>query len=781
MAYKKMSYPKRGIKYQVNAYPIKPEVINEISDSLMSFTLDLSRVFGDDSLSRKKLHELAGNLGGIVDDYIAIDNLLKVIAHRDLFYRRISQQKLAKKFGVTQDFSKTIIDSEPVSLEAIDNQEDREQVILLALKGLFIPRELLYHDKVISFQDSSYDLALSYHFSVIEHDGRYYLVVDPTYHVISKKTIYELLKEGRINKEELVRNLKEGKWFITTSRSSAKKRKRVKVAEFIEKNDPRYKTEFEKIVRVLKEKKSDVLPTDSGIEDFLFIMIDGDTGFSYHTTTSLLYYHLDEEIRKFLLDSRRYIQAIDEVKSNLSDIIQLGAMNTFNDRLVVPQRVIGKDEIHIYLKSWKNGEIHEEKVSYKNLANVFGWIFFDGSPIYLPYRIPEILKGATIKIAVIYRDAFSEEIAKEIASYYEKLERLHEISSDVPKIEFFDIKQVKTFSDSTKLKVAIQEILEGMKSGGKDKVIPFIVTIVPKMVQESFDEMKQFILSNNGFHQAVMEESLTDEKNFKEVITSLLAQFFHKLGMYYYSLEMNFRDVDFIVGFDITKEPDTSGKLHGIGGSAVVQNSRGHIISVIPVSYPQSATELGQYDRLFRNVHNAILPQILEIQKKEGDRPIRILLLKDGKIYPSELRLLNAVARKYNFEFITIEVRKRHSVRFFRETREKVLHTDVNSYFRIGNTWYITAHYYKTYLKRPVKVCRKYFVNSGSIKEVPVTEEDIKRLILLSKLNYAQISGPDRMKLPAPVHYAHLFVNSIRRGIEPSNREFLRYGFLYFI
>ena len=320
-----------------------------------------------------------------------------------------------------------------------------------------------------------------------------------------------------------------------------------------------------------------------------------------------------------------------------------------------------------------------------------------------------------------------------------------------------------------------------MKSESRDKVIPFIVTIVPKMIQEYFDEMKQFALSNNGFHQAVMEESLTDEKNFKNVMSSLLAQFFHKLGMYYYSLEISFRDVDFIVGFDITKEPDTSGKLHGIGGSAVVQNSQGHIISMIPVSYPQSATELGQYDRLFRNVHNAILPQILEIQKKEGDRPIKILLLKDGKIYPSELRLLTAVAKKYNFDFVTIEVRKRHSVRFFRETREKVVHTDVNSYFRIGNTWYITAHYYKRYLKRPVKVCRKYLVNRGGIKEIPVTEEDIKRLILLSKLNYAQVSGPDRMKLPAPVHYAHLFVNSMRKGIEPSNREFLKYGFLYFI
>ncbi|NJE13792.1 hypothetical protein [Thermococcus sp. LS2] len=66
MAYEKMLYPKRGIKYQVNAYPIKSEIINEISDSLMSFTLDLSRAFGDEPLSRKRLHELAGNLGGLL-------------------------------------------------------------------------------------------------------------------------------------------------------------------------------------------------------------------------------------------------------------------------------------------------------------------------------------------------------------------------------------------------------------------------------------------------------------------------------------------------------------------------------------------------------------------------------------------------------------------------------------------------------------------------------------------------------------------------------------------
>jgi argonaute family protein len=89
---------------------------------------------------------------------------------------------------------------------------------------------------------------------------------------------------------------------------------------------------------------------------------------------------------------------------------------------------------------------------------------------------------------------------------------------------------------------------------------------------------------------------------------------------------------------------------------------------------------------------------------------------------------------------------------------------------------------YDRFIKTPIKVSEKYIISEGKCNKVEITEDDIKDIILLSKLNYSQLM-PDKMKLPAPVHYSHKFVKSILKGweLERNKDKFLSNGFLYFI
>jgi argonaute family protein len=251
------------------------------------------------------------------------------------------------------------------------------------------------------------------------------------------------------------------------------------------------------------------------------------------------------------------------------------------------------------------------------------------------------------------------------------------------------------------------------------------------------------------------------------------------MGFYLYSFGEEFKDYDFIVGYDITKERDEfSDKIKGIGGSAIVYNNRGHVLTTITFEHPHTSSEIAEYDKLFAMIYSELVPH-LDLEK---NKVIRILLLKDGNIFKDELEKLSRLSKKYNFEIVYMNVIKSTILRFFKIKKDEikgdeVLPDEKNMYAKFGGCYYISAHFYRGFLKRPVKISEKYLIKNGVWEKVDITEKDIRLLILLTKINFSQLM-PDKMRLPAPVHYAHKHVNAVRRGWQVKDIELLRSGCL---
>jgi argonaute family protein len=271
-------------------------------------------------------------------------------------------------------------------------------------------------------------------------------------------------------------------------------------------------------------------------------------------------------------------------------------------------------------------------------------------------------------------------------------------------------------------------------------------------------------------------------KSKRYYLNSIFTQLFSKLGMYLYSIDAEFGEkYDFIIGYDISKIRNKRGKYTGVGGSAIIYNQNGEIVNIISHNKPHSSSEIAEYRELMEKVYDECIINKM-VSSTGKNRLIRILLLKDGIIYDDELKILKEITKDMPFQITYMDVRKRIKLKLFREVGNKIYDPEKNAYTKFGDEWYIISHMYDRFIKTPIKVSEKYIISEGKCNKVEITEDDIKDIILLSKLNYSQLM-PDKMKLPAPVHYSHKFVKSILKGweLERNKDKFLSNGFLYFI
>jgi len=183
-----------------------------------------------------------------------------------------------------------------------------------------------------------------------------------------------------------------------------------------------------------------------------------------------------------------------------------------------------------------------------------------------------------------------------------------------------------------------------------------------------------------------------------------------------------------------------------------------------------SSSEIGRYYQLFAHIHSELTPYL-----NITDDKIKILLLKDGRIFKKELKILSDISKKYNYDITYIDVRKSTPLRFWTLDKGLPVTNDKNMYGKFGRRYYISSHYYTGFLKQPLTIVEKYIISDGNYENKPITEKDIKQLILLTKINYSQLM-PDKMRLPAPVHYAHKHVNAVRKGWKVKDPNILRSG-----
>ena len=288
-----------------------------------------------------------------------------------------------------------------------------------------------------------------------------------------------------------------------------------------------------------------------------------------------------------------------------------------------------------------------------------------------------------------------------------------------------------------------------------------------KIPDEKFDKLKRRLLELNVISQVI------DDTTFKLDIAKkycILLQILSKLGIKYYALKRSF-DYDYVIGLDIT--PTKTGMAY-IGGCAVMFDSHGYIRRVIPIELEDQTGEKIDVMEFFEKMVN--------LMERKYDMPVRnkrVLLLKDGGFYADEIKALENIIDSYQIDMTTMDVVKRHCFRFLAESK-----LPRRIYTKIGEDVYLLPHAlpYSSKLKGtpiPIRISNKRTTKDGKLVNSTLTKQDVEDIYCLTMINYATLYGD--MKLPAPVHYAHQFVNALRRGWKVKDEKFLREGLLYFI
>ena len=138
---------------------------------------------------------------------------------------------------------------------------------------------------------------------------------------------------------------------------------------------------------------------------------------------------------------------------------------------------------------------------------------------------------------------------------------------------------------------------------------------------------------------------------------------------------------------------------------------------------------------------------------------------------------LTKVISNYDIDLTIMNIEKRHGFRFL--SKDSPLLRKI--YTKIGSDVYLLPHTlpFAKGTPIPIKLSGKKITVNEKLTEAEIIKRDVEEVYCLTTINYATLYG--MMKLPAPVHYAHQFVNALRRGWKVFNEDFLREGLLYFI
>ena len=784
--------------YYTNSFLINKHFIDVVSKNCVRVVCKINYLDEKEDVE-KLLHSIAATLGGVyVEDYDPLKNKFSFYIWKIILNKKVKNLKSKeleermKNLGIDDIKNKTLLDyvkkkyENEINFEIIDKEkvnwsnldwEIKEKIVLGAIKVYPVIRELIEYKEEEFLEDIGQKI-LTYFTITVESDENenYFLVVKPKHRIISSETIYEMLKSNKIDINRLKKDLLEGNVFISTSRKGAR-RKKVKINKIISPKEKDYWKYVEIINNYYKERN---IPIKVGGDDIhCYILIGEEKIDIYHTKNALLYKGIDEKTQKILLDKGKFLNELETAKEILNkhgNIIDFNGkysnIPTKNGYVITRLYTIPKINVNLRTK------YGVRTYNYLKLMYLFDWIFdktLNYGKVFLPLVIPPMLKDKEKICIYVFYSNISDAELNFIKNIFRKLSILHELDNNIPKIEIKLEKNID-FEDYVNSRAIItQTVLNNLE----EKEQPFLICISPKIPNNEFDELKSHLFSyqQTTFHQFMypsnLKRCLNDNYFKKPFINSILSQFFHKMGMYLFSFSEELGDYDFIIGYDITKEKDEDNRIKGIGGSAIIYNSYGHVITTVTFEDVHTSSEIAKYDKLFAKVYSELVPHLNLINK----RKIKILLLKDGRIFKKELEKLAQISKKYSFEIIYIDVRKSTKLRFFNIKNKEAIPEGKNVYAKFGRAYYISSHYYTRFLKQPIKIVEKYHIDNGRYKKVKIEEKDIKQLILLTKINFSQLM-PDKMKLPAPVHYAHKHVNAVRRGWKIDDKTILRNGCL---
>ena len=568
----------------------------------------------------------------------------------------------------------------------------------------------------------------------------FYLVVNISHRCISKRNIWDLVER---NSEEL-RSL-IGKRLINII--NPKMEKSFKIEQILN-PDPR-KTEW--IINYLVVEKGYVnsvkeLERKIGRIDYNQPIMRSQNGLDFIPQCSALVFNLEELPQELRREFRKHTLVKNEERGRVLESI----VKKFSDRLDDFPLAVEAIQLNQPKLLVRRSDNNEEEI--KNTSRIFSWIWRDAEDeeIYLPFEVPELIKGSSIPTFILIDDEVGSDVYEKVTKIFKKYNRIAERDTRLPRFDFRRKRYVFSRREIEKILSKIREI----KRKGKFN-LAFAIIIGKEKYKEHdyYESLKRQLFQLNIISQNILEKTLEN----RYAINNLLIQILSKLGVKYFALKSR-SPYDYILGVDIGKHEYG----HRIGGCVVIFDSEGKIKRIQPVKSLAPGETLD-------------LPRVIEFLINKTDLELKdknILILRDGTVKQQEKQDLVEISRKYTTKITVMGVVK---------TCNHIILTDnlYNIAVNLNNFTLLLPH--RTEGARPIRIDEKIEVNGGRINIAKLSGNDLQLLVDLTRLNYTSLFGDEKsLKLPAPVHYADKFVKALEKEWKIEN-NLLKEGFLYFI
>jgi argonaute family protein len=573
---------------------------------------------------------------------------------------------------------------------------------------------------------TSYSTLLSIgSFTVRKIKGKFYLFFDLKHRVKWRKSVHQMLKQSKITLEEI----KGKRLLYYPPGNSPGKGDLINVEEVIENPS---EEERESILKLL-EKKYGVtnLPKEFPILKAKFgrkgriYSFHPDTCYSIKTLSPNKLVISNYKRKEILKETVREIPFLDDTPCNLDG------------------KLFSKPA---YVVKALDGTV-KKVFSLEKVLN------------YPPFSVPQYIKEqGGMPFFVLVDKRFNENqvksfLSSQLKDNYLKLNRVEGYEKLFKTISAGKGKAIFTVDfDDFSLPDKVQEEISKYKFSSA-------LCLIPKMNKEKYDSLKRRLFARNIISQFVIYDEWVRSSNPSNISRTLVYNIYTKLGIRPFSLTEKF-NYDLIVGVDCGNDPFNRRTR---AGGITVFLSDGTIKGLYPVSIDTGGEKI---DNL-----NWILEIVAEKMDVYGSR---VLLLKDGNLYKDEVGSLSEsyVVKDRKLKVFTANVKKGHSFRILSDKGKKgvILRNDLAV---------LLPHSCKG--ARSILVDSFWEISYGHHSFIPITEELLKTLFLLTKLNFSTIFDDEsKLRLPAPIHYSHLYVNALRRNWI-IDQYLLEMGALYFL
>jgi len=560
--------------------------------------------------------------------------------------------------------------------------------------------------------------------SVKKINGKFYYFFDIRRRIRTLKSVYTLVKEGKLRYEDLI-----DRELLYEAPEKSTKRRIFTVSEI---NLNPLKEEVNEIIQYLRKKykfTGELFP-----EVIIYGKFKDDESRQYPFFPQFCYLE------------KRSIPAIREL------VIPNEKRLSLLSSLAAKSRILSGKPLHIKGKEFKKPEyvVKLQKGKFVKVSSLKETLK------YPPLFVPEILKKQKEIPFIVLLDKSLQKKDVELFLLEQRKLGFFRLGKKESPISFkASISKSGNFSfqvdfKNFKIPREVQQIIDKYH-------LKLALCIGPELDEDSYDKIKRKLFVKNVISQYVI---FTRWKCSPEFISQNLSfNIYNKLGIRLFTLAEKL-PYDLILGIDVGN--DRFNKRSKAGAVTVFLSS-----GLVKTAFPYS-TDTGGEKIVYLGELIEILAEKLNLYNK------KLLILRDGYLYKDEIKNLieSKIVEQKSLKIDLVNIKKNHAFRILSDKGKKavILRDDLAI---------LLSHSIEG--ARSLLIDMAISIRKDGVRKLNITYPLLETIYKLTKLNLSTVFREDcLLRLPAPSHYSDKLVKALKKNWN-IDEELLEAGCLYFL